>query len=389
MATWIVALSATSLVMASACAPAPGPDRARDALHLPGITVRVGDKPLAVAAGDLDGDGLLDLVSADAGARQISIRLQRSGGGFAAAPAVAAGFEPHLVAVGHLDRDGGLDLVATGHDDAAVHAWLGDGKGRFRSAPGSPFPALEPAGRPHNHGLAVGDVDGDRVSDVVTADQSDRSVSVLLGDGRGSLAPAPGSPVALGGEPYPPELADLSRDGRLDIVVPLVGAAGVAVLLGDGKGGFAAAPGSPFATEPRPYALAVADLDRDGAADVVAAHDDTDHVSVLLGDGRGRLRHAPGSPVAVGTRVWRMAVADVDGDGAADIAAGFDRGVVLLLGDGRGRLRVRAERLVGPAQGWSAMAADLDGDGGPDLVAPDALGAALHVWRSRGARSGR
>jgi hypothetical protein len=77
----------------------------------------------------------------------------------------------------------------------------------------------------------------------------------------------------------------------------------IAVLLGDGKGGFTPAPGSPHQVSlARPYGIASGDLDRDGTTDLVVAHDDTDRVSVLLGDGAGGLRSAPGSPVSFGSR---------------------------------------------------------------------------------------
>lgn len=347
----------------------------------PPLVIPVGDLPVDLAAGDLDGDGALDLVSADARSRAISVLLQRSGAWVAADP-VATGFEPHLLALTDLDGDGDLDVVATSHDSGAVFAALNDGTGRFTPAPGSPVTAFAVA-RPHNHGLAAGDVNGDGHADVVVADQNQRAIAVLLGDGRGGLALA-GPPIALGAEAYPPALGDVDGDGRLDLVVPLLSSDAIGVLLGDGNGGFAYAPGSPVHTgRSRPYAITLADLDGDGALDVFAPHDDTNDISVLLNDGHGALRPAPGSPVSAGRRLWRAAAADVDGDGALDVVGVGSGSLVVFHGDGRGGLTVvRRES----ADGWTAIAPDLDGDGRPDPATADQSANALLVWLSRGKR---
>jgi hypothetical protein len=358
----------------AACQRAPQPATGLAASKIP-----VGTMPVDVAAGDVDGDGKLDLVSADARSRTISIRLQRSGGWLpAAGEPPALPLEPHLVALGDLDRDADLDLLVTAHDSGGVFAWLGDGTGRFSPAPGSPVRVFG-AARPHNHGLAVGDLDRDGDADVVVADQDLRAAGVLLAGAGGRLAPSRASPVALGAPPYPPALGDMDRDGELDLVVPLVGGQAVAVLLGDGAGGFEPAPGSPLRTvRSRPFAIMLGDLDRDGALDVVAPHDDTDEVSVLLGDGHGRLRAAPASPLSLGLRIWRGALADVDADGALDLAAVGGGSLMIALGDGRGGFaKPRRE----PAGGWMALAADLDGDGRAELVAPDPEASTLQVWR--------
>ncbi len=340
--------------------------------------------PVDLAVGDLDGDGRLDLVSADARDRRISVRLARPGA-YRAAPSVPLSIEPHMVVLADLDRDGDLDLVATGHDDPGVHVYLGDGTGRFARAPGSPFAAH--AGRhAHNHGLAAGDLDGDGDLDLATSNQDLGSVSILLGDGAGGFAPARRSPIRVGGKPYPLALADIDGSGSLDIAVPLVGGDAVAVLLNDGRGQFRPAPGSPLATVARPYALAVIDLDGDRALDVVVAHDDTDTMTILRGDGTGRLREA--SRISAGQRPARMAAGDLDGDGVIDLAAAAGDRVLFLRGDGKGGLAV-GRPLLRARQSWTAVVADLDGDRRPDLAAPDALAGAIRLKLRLGRRAAR
>ncbi|MGH9793239.1 MAG: FG-GAP repeat domain-containing protein, partial [Candidatus Acidiferrales bacterium] len=233
-----------------------------------GAPLRVGPGPADPVAGDFDSDGKLDIALANSGANSVTILLGDGRGGLREAPGSPfnAGPKPHLLAAGDFNRDGKLDLAVTEHDSNDVRVLLGDGSGRFAAAPGSPFAALTRM-PPHNHGLSAGDVNGDGKLDLITSNQNDHSVSVLLGDGRGGFAPASGSPFAVGRAPYPHALADVNGDRKLDIVSPNVGGDSVSVLLGDGSGRFAAAPGSPIGVLARPYYAAVADLNGDKHAD--------------------------------------------------------------------------------------------------------------------------
>lgn len=126
--------------------------------------------------------------------------------------------------------------------------------------------------------------------DLTTSNQDDNSVSVLLGDGRGDFKPASGSPFAVGRAPYPHAIGDVNRDGKLDIVTPNVGSNNVTVLLGDGKGGFTPAANSPYPVGSRPYYIAVGDTSGDGNPDLMTTHDDISLMTTLLGDGRGGFR---------------------------------------------------------------------------------------------------
>lgn len=373
-----IVVTGTLLLMVSACAHPKPLERASP--EAGSVSVKIGSRPIDVAAGDLNGDGRLDLVAAVVGERSVAVRLQGTDGWTTSDP-LRLPVEPHLVALADLDRDRRLDVLATAHDSGSVWAWLGDGTGRFSPAVGSPFMAFDRE-RPHNHGLAVGDVDGDGDPDVVVTDQEALAATVLIAEGA-VLKVTPGSPIALGGQPYPPALGDVDGDGRLDLVAPLVGGDALALLRGDGQGGFEPFPGSPRRMElARPYGVALGDLDGNGSLDVVASHDDTDRISILLTGDAGALRPAPGSPLSLGRRVGpRMALADMNRDGHLDLIAAGSGLVVVWHGDGRGGLAPGRSEPVG--ESWDAIAADFDGDGRPDLAAPDMQAGAIRIWPSR------
>lgn len=353
----------------AAAGPGAGPPLFRPA---PGSPFGPGAAPSDVAAADVNGDRKLDLVVSVPSAG-FAVFLGDGTGGFMRAPAssarTAAGPSPHMLALGDVDGDRLVDLAVTSHDSHEVWVLRGDGLGGFWPVPGSPFAALS-SGVPHNHGLELVDVDGDRKLDIVTSNAGDGSVSVLRGDGKGRFAPAPGSPFKVGRSPYPPALGDLDRDGRLDIVTPDIDSGTLTVLLGT-KEGFRAAPGSPIRVTARPYRLALGDVDGDRNLDLAATHDDTSAISVLLGDGRGGFRPAPGSPFEGNRRGWDMALRDFDGDGRLDLAIAAPQ-LMVLIGDGKGRFAPASGSPYEVGSGvWNFELADLNADGALDLVTSD------------------
>jgi hypothetical protein len=290
---------------------------------------------------------------------------------------IPVGKGPKWISVADVNHDGHPDIVVANADSGTVSVLLGNGRGQFHEPAGSPFPA----GHLPND-IAIADMNGDGNPDLVIADHQSPFITILLGDGKGGFHPAPGSPVDVHSHPHPHGVvvANFNGDGHPDVVTDSWGTNQIELLLGDGKGSLQT-PGNYFATGRRPYErLRSADFNRDGIPDIVTTNLDDGTITVLLGDGRGGFRNAPGSPFPAGAKPWQVAIDDVDGDGRADmliipyerdLAEPSQNVVTILLGDGNGGFTpmqgspLPLEGCHGPN---SVTAGDLYRDGRHDVV---------------------
>ena len=295
---------------------------------------------------------------------------------------IPTGPNPRWIAVADVNHDRNPDIVVANAgsdstDSGSITVLLGDGRRGFHPAPGSPFPA----GHLPND-LAIGDMNNDGNLDLVVANHQSPYLRVFLGDGRGGFHLAPGSPVDVHSYPHPHGVvvADFNSDGKLDAATDSWGNNQIEILRGDGTGRLLT-PGQFFPTGRRPYErLRTADFNHDGHPDIVTTNLDDDSVSILLGDGRGGLKNAPGSPFPAGAKPWEMAVYDLNSDSnpdlivipyQRDVSSPADNAVSILLGDGYGGFRPMpgSPLPLEDCRGANSVAAgDITGDGTQTIV---------------------
>ncbi len=338
--------------------------------------IAVGIAPASLALADFNGDGKLDVAVANSESRNVTILLGDGKGGLTQATGspFPAGDHPNDIAVGDVNGDGKLDLAFANHDTHYITVLLGDGRGVFAPAPKSPFTVNS---RPHPHGIAFGDFNGDHNLDFVIDDWGNNRVTVVFGDGKGNFA-SPGVSFAVGQMPYQRvRAADVNKDGFADVITTNFESGDVTVLLGDGKGGFSQPPGSPFKANRHPFGVAIGDVNGDGKPDLAVVNfsgqgtdPSDDAITILLGNGDGTFKQAPGSPFKSGKLPVGVAVGDTNGDGFSDVASANMGGnnITLLLG-GKDGLRPApgSPFAVGHHPECVALG-DLNGDGKADIV---------------------
>jgi hypothetical protein len=191
-------------------------------------TIPVANSPFALALGDFNRDGQVDIVTANysfaASPGTVSVLLGKGDGTFETPVSYPAGQHPYYVAVGKFTRDGAEDLAVVDYDLHLVQILLGRGDGTF-AAPVGYSVGLNP------FAVAIADFNGGGAFDLATSNWGDNSVSVLLGNGNGTFRSAVTFPV--GPEPECLAVGDFTGRGKPDLAVPLYGAGTnqVAVLL--------------------------------------------------------------------------------------------------------------------------------------------------------------
>ncbi len=321
-----------------------------------------GSGPVALAAGDFNGDGKVDLAVADADSQDIAL-LFGAPGGFKAPVASDAGLEVDLVgaliAAGDFNGDGKPDVVTAGYDTGTLGVLLGNGDGTFRTT------SIDLGFGTDLQAVAAGDVNGDGKTDIVLVNGAIgfAHVGVMLGNGNGTF----GALHTFGFSSldlYSLVLGDFTGDGRLEVAVSTdsnkifllrVAADGT---LSRGQTLTFNRPADSVTT------LLAADLNGDGRTDLLAVNGKT--VSVFLGGAAGL---SGPTPVSFSAGVSSVVAGDFNGDGQTDLAALINGGkqVEVLPGKGNGTFGAPQDSSTG-IPGRELVVLDANNDHKQDLA---------------------
>ncbi len=305
---------------------------------------------------DLNGDGALDaaMVSAYGYA---TVLLNRGDGALQWPYTSPVGSEPNDVKIGDLNEDGILDVVTANGASQDVSVLLGAGGGYLH-------PGVEYAARHGAMSMALGDLNGDGHLDVVTANDESHDVAVLYGNGDGTLQEPRYRIVGAG--PQSVALKDLEGDGDLDVAVVNYHSNDVVIILSHGNGSFEEPVHYPLDGVGHTSSIALADLNGDGFTDAVACF--WYHISILLGSSTGTFSYGQDCSPGVGL-LDHASTADVNEDGMADLVVVSSQGLFIMQGNGDGTFDGPGPLLDG-SDYTRVGVDDIDGDGHLDLLCP-------------------
>jgi hypothetical protein len=337
--------------------------------------------------GNFNGDGTLDIAtSVDAGpfggGPSLNVLLGKGDGTFQAPRTSTIGEAGNALAIGDFNGDGKLDLAlaASGVDNVSVV--LGNGDGTFATNPGIPVNTGLP------NAIAAGDFTGSGKTDLVTTGFAG-GAAVLLNNGDGTFRAGP--TLSIDGTPIAVVVGAFTNDGHQDIAVATEGGE-VEVFLGNGNGTFQAPRVFNFGNDHSIRAMVAGDFNHDGHLDLAVSYllgfggAEPSDLTVLLGKGDGTFTR--GQTVMLGTDAEGLAVADLTGNGKLDLVTTTflptgERDVKVLLGNSDGTFQKPIEVTPGTRATFVGVG-DFTGDGKPDLVLVDYFNDAVSILPGNG-----
>ncbi len=334
------------------------------------FSTEVGSLPMGVATGDLNNDGITDVVSANNFGYSASILIGNGDGTFQPRididtydPGELETIAALQVRIADFNGDGWNDIalgIQSGDlGNPGIGILLNDGAGNF-----SGYPTLY-AFSTQLRGLEVADMTGDGELDLIYANRDDNTINIVPGNGDGTFqteifATFTGGPVGVA-------IADYNNDGHLDVAAPLVFSSEIVIATGNSDGSL-----TEFArfSADGPEGIAVGDINGDGFEDLTTPYLNGDAVQFFLGNGDGTFGAKQSISTGASSLPIAIALGDTNNDGFDDIHAGLflANAVKVLRSNGDGTFDAGTDFAVGQRPRHFTFG-DIDGNGTADLVA--------------------
>ena len=354
--------------------------------------------PNGVVIIDLDGDGIPDLATpnnANSPASVISVVRNTSSGGlltFASKIDLSApsGSLPYSLAAGDLDGDGLLDLVVTNNVSSTVSIY------RNTSTPGTISFAtrVELATGNAPWSVVIGDLDGDGKPDLAVSNFSSNTVSVFKNTGTtGTISFAAKTDLVTGLAPHSVAIGDLDGDNKPDLAVTNTLSNSVSLFRNQSSSGTIA-----FATKTditagtdEPFGIVIGDLDGDNKPDLAITNDNfnlTTQATVSMSVWKNM--SSPGnffftSMVNYGSGdAYNVSMGDLNGDGQPEVIVAKSTNLLVYQNTSAGGNILLASPAAYPANSaYSAAISDLDGDNLPDLAVANFTSQMVTIYKSK------
>jgi cysteine-rich repeat protein len=286
------------------------------------FSVTPGIDPTAIIAVDLNGDFKRDLITTNQGSNLagITVLLNTTADTpnaditFGAAAGFAAGSGAVALAAGDIDGNGAVDIVVTNQGADTINILFGNGNGTFGN------PQQQTAGdKPV--AVAIGDIDDDSDNDIIVANENGDSLTIF--ESSGGINPTfTARTISVGDGPTSIAIGDLEADGDLDLVTSNVNADTMSILLNNNDGTFVE---TVQATDDRPQSVFVGDINHDDTGadplllEIVVANEGADTISIFRAKESAPGTYSPALNLRVGNAPISVSINDFDANTYFDI----------------------------------------------------------------------